>query len=696
MFWDTREGRKNYKGVFWLNAASATSFQSGIQDLARVLKVVDETQLSATKPEEIRDMVLHELNRSDHWLLVLDNVDEASMIVGFLPERRGTRHVLITTRQRSMSSVLKAEQIDLNPMEEDEAISLFKKTANPGHARHSKGEYVELVNALGFLPLAIVQAAAYLSETQDDISNYSRFYKSSRKNIWGWKPFHDSSYVTVATVMAISFGKVKESEVSVRLFCLLSFLDPANVPETLLTTSDKFQDTVLRSAFGDPANVNSALQPLLVYNFVQRSGGNISMHRLVQNVMRDLIERDLQDQANVLEILQDFDRVPEYWVQRAIEIISIAYPPSSPETWNHCKLYNSHANCCITYGNKYAPDSEMLADLEVVVGNYAYDQGEYSQSRELFQSALGKYEQICGEDHTKMGDGLRGLGRSLAELGEHKQAIHQFERARNLNDIVLAKDPIASAGVISELGRSLYHMGKYNEAIQTFEKALQIVEGASNQLESARLLGLIGAVLLSKKQFVKARRKCERALEIHEQVLGRDHIDSAGLVCLLSAIQHRKGHYRKALRQYERALKIQQNTFGKDHIKSVDTIDSIGLSLLFLGKCHQALEKFEQELVITENAFGKGHIKTENAVFNIAASKLFSGKHQEALGMYERAMDIYGAKLCEEHGEEGSLFNESANGRWHVQNQGAIRSTTLRNPGRRKSQSVGTKPSRQL
>lgn len=656
--WNARDSGNYETGIFWLNAMSATSLQAGILETARALKLIDELQLVTTSAEDIRDMVLQELNRNDHWLLVLDNLESAAILQDFLPDRRENRHVLITTRLRAISSALNAGQIDLNPMEQDEAVSLFeKRTAHLLQDRRSRSELVELVNALGCLPLAIVQAAAYLSETQDDVSHYLQFYKSSRKDIWGWKPFQDTSYITVATVMAISFGKVKQWNVSIRLFCLLSFLDAVNVPETLWTTSEKFQDPLLRCTFSNPMKVASALQPLVVYNFVQRSDGRISMHRLVQDVMRDLIEHDLQDQANILDLLDDPDRLPEYWVQRAIEIISIAYPLSSPDTWKSCEVYNAHANTCIMYGNKYSLESEMFGDLERAVGKYFYDQGRYAQAQELFESTLRIYEHVCPENVVKRAEALTDLGRSLAQLGKHDHAIQQYELALKLNEDNYCENPVHSAPVISDIGKSLYGLGKYDEAIQSFEKALVVTENTptADQLLCAGIIAAIGAVLLSKKQFNKALSKSERALEIQESILGKDQIKSASLICLIGVILHRKGRYHKALSQFLRALSIYEKTFGKDHIKLADTIDSIGLTYLHLGRCHQALELFQRVLEITEHTFGKDHIKTESAIFNIGASYLFMGRRNEALEQYERSTKIYGAKLCEIHQKEGRM-----------------------------------------
>lgn len=672
-----REAADTYRGIFWINAESSVSFQAGVWGLARGLGLVEVPELSAGKFEDIRDMVLQELNRSDGWLLVLDNLDEVALVESFMPERRGTRHVLITTRHRGLSSVLKAGQELINPMDLEEAVTLFKRAANHHQPPDpcSETQLQQLVEAVGFLPLAIIQAAAYLAETQEDISNYFRFYKSSRKDIWGWKPSLDTSYVTVAAVMAISFGKVKESEVSVRLFCLLSFLDAGGVPETLWTTSEQFQDAMLRTAFSSPANINSALQPLLVYNFVQRSDRTISMHRLVQDVMRDLIEQELQEHTKVLDLLQDLDRLPEYWIHRALELLCIAYPKSKPETWAQCESYHSNANCCIGHGIKYQVDSELFADLQLAVGRYVYDQGSYSEAKALFDSALRIYKRLLVDSDDKLSAAQSELGRSLAQLGQHHAAIEQYEKVLRLNDLNFAKKPIESALIIADVGKSQFSLGKYDEAIASLQRSLEITEAeiGPETIDSARIIGTIGAVYLSKKKFSKALKRCEKALRIHEVVLGKDHVRSAGLVCLLGAILHRKGHYRKALKQYERALGIYTASFGKDHIKSADTLDSIGLTYLHLGKCEKAREIFVQEMHVTESAFGRDHIKTEAAVWNIGASYLFSGDCENAVEYYERAIKITSMVLCEDHREQHRIsLPDHANFRGNLRDKGAV------------------------
>jgi len=118
--------------------------------------------------------------------------------------------------------------------------------------------------------------------------NATEIYRHSRNEIWDWAPTQESSYISVAAVIAISFKKIKHLESNtVRLFCLLAFLAADNVPEYIWTSDPEFSDEILRNAFSTRSQLNKTLQSLLVYHFVKRfAHGMLSIHRLLQAVMK--------------------------------------------------------------------------------------------------------------------------------------------------------------------------------------------------------------------------------------------------------------------------------------------------------------------------------------------------------------------------------------------------------------------------
>lgn len=70
----------------------------------------------------------------------------------------------------------------------DEISVLFLKVYLSVETDIQAIEYIliipQLIKELGYLPLTIIQAAAYLREIQDNISSYIEIYKTARETLW--------------------------------------------------------------------------------------------------------------------------------------------------------------------------------------------------------------------------------------------------------------------------------------------------------------------------------------------------------------------------------------------------------------------------------------------------------------------------------------------------------------------------------
>lgn len=138
--------------------------------------------------------------------MILDNVDNANFFVNaqapiqsqssdsgrrtlrplrdYLPQSQNGS-ILVTTRSRE-SALKLSEWNDLIPvdlMTPSNAVELLKKKLESTEQRNDK-DLVELAAALDFMPLAIVQAAAYLSqgESRCSVQQYlAEFRKSDRR-----------------------------------------------------------------------------------------------------------------------------------------------------------------------------------------------------------------------------------------------------------------------------------------------------------------------------------------------------------------------------------------------------------------------------------------------------------------------------------------------------------------------------------
>jgi hypothetical protein len=157
------------------------------------------------------------------------------------PSQNGS--VLITTRNRDVALKLVEESdiIAVEPMDEGHAVMLLEKKL--GTSRDRNG-IAELVAALEFMPLAIVQAAAYIRQRAPRFSvrqYIEEFYKGDRRKTSLLN--HEAGHLrrdreaknSIIITWQISFDYISQIRQSAaNLLSLMSFFDRQGIPEALL------------------------------------------------------------------------------------------------------------------------------------------------------------------------------------------------------------------------------------------------------------------------------------------------------------------------------------------------------------------------------------------------------------------------------------------------------------------------------
>src|SRR5262249_52908110 len=114
--------------------------------------------------------VLDALRRGEpyeRWLLVFDNANEPQELFEFIPS--GPGDVLITSRNNDWQPLVDTVQLDV--FERTESVQFLLKRAP---RRLTEADADRLADALGDLPLALVQAGAVLSEGGMAVDQYFR------------------------------------------------------------------------------------------------------------------------------------------------------------------------------------------------------------------------------------------------------------------------------------------------------------------------------------------------------------------------------------------------------------------------------------------------------------------------------------------------------------------------------------------
>ncbi|HET9285633.1 MAG TPA: TIR domain-containing protein [Candidatus Angelobacter sp.] len=223
--------RQEYKGVFWAFADSDQSISTSFIQIAKLLNLpVQDLADQAV----VVGAAKRWLEQNDSWLLILDNLDRTETVQTVLPQH-GNGHILITSRARDFQalSIFKPIEVFELPVEPARQF-LLKRTAREANTQ-SVDDIDALTLELGYFPLALEQAGAFIYENQTSFTNYLKSYRKRRIALLEQHvPVIGRYKETVATTWAINFAEVEKTPASADLLRLSAFLAPAMIPLELL------------------------------------------------------------------------------------------------------------------------------------------------------------------------------------------------------------------------------------------------------------------------------------------------------------------------------------------------------------------------------------------------------------------------------------------------------------------------------
>ena len=273
--------REAYAGVWWLGAETLDTLLPGLIDLGSYfiprLKSIADREVAA------RNALKHiETGFSKPWLLIYDNVPRPEAIEGWVP-REGA-HVLVTSRWSNWYG--KAKPLTLELFSRDEAVAFLLERTK----RKDKAGAARLAEALGDLPLALDQAAAYCWSAHVSFDEYlaeRTVLLKQKEPTAGATPESVWSTFTLA-LKRVTAGDPRTNTApcpeAERLMGLLSFMAADNVPLDLIG-----KDMMTSIERGKAVAALAAVSLITRVTFADETFG-VSVRRLVQEVMRGRLE----------------------------------------------------------------------------------------------------------------------------------------------------------------------------------------------------------------------------------------------------------------------------------------------------------------------------------------------------------------------------------------------------------------------
>jgi tetratricopeptide (TPR) repeat protein len=560
-----RHGQR-YRAVLFVLADSPEGLNSGLASLARA-ELLNLAERDAAAEGEVVGAVLRWLRENPGWLLILDNVDtrETQLAVGRLLPLLAYGRVLITSRRRDWPAGVDRLPVDIIPLDQAQEF-LLQRTANDRRPEpDDEMQALRLAEFLDGLPLALEQAAAYIAHTQVSLAEYLDVWESECDSTLGW---YDEGIMQYPAPLAITWQRTfrQLAPTAQGLLRLIAQLAPDPIPLEMLESGEAILHKAaqrLCAEVGEEVrsrSVRDDLAELTSLSLISRLGGVMSMHRVVQEVIRQRIPEKSQTA----------------WIELAMELI-VEYAPlesHDPDTWPIWDLLRPHS-------------VQLLAHAEQ-------------------QDALGNPAAIRLMTH---------LGALLAGKGLYSEAEPILRNMLEIEEKFFGGKRYETAVSLHNLGTSLRLMHRSDEAEPLLRRSVDLffAPGQERHPEATKPVNALATLLMERHQWAEAEELLRKALALDQESYGGSHpaiaLDLRHLALLLTST----GRTQEAEPVIRRSLQICQEAFGVANLKTVRTIHVLAGILRDLGRTDEAAPLARRALEIFEQVLGPDHPLTQSA-----------------------------------------------------------------------------------
>ncbi len=404
-----------YDVVWWIRSEEPATLAEDYAALAEPLALPEKGNRDQ---DVIVAAVRHWLEKNGGWLLVFDNAETQEDLTDYLP-RNTAGQIIITSRNPVFGAV--AEFLPVTKWEREESKAFLAKRTK----RDDPDGANAIADALGDLPLALAQAAAYMEATGESYAGYLNLFQKRHEKLWEQETEPLDYPATVATTWTLSMEKAEAAAPGAEaLMQLCAFLAPDDIPRAMLCDHRDEVPEPLQALLGDTLALNKVLAALRQYSLLEVHDDAFNMHRLVQAVVRGRFDDDERKK----------------WCAAATAVVNVAYPFDSDDvtTWADCARLTPHARVVAAHAELLGVAQDKTQHILNQAGLYLQGRAEFAEARTFYERALKTAEAVYGKNHTEVAAIVNNLGGVLRALGDLAGARAHLERALKIGEATLA------------------------------------------------------------------------------------------------------------------------------------------------------------------------------------------------------------------------------------------------------------------
>ncbi|KAJ7722954.1 P-loop containing nucleoside triphosphate hydrolase protein, partial [Mycena metata] len=580
--------QSSFSDAFLVDTSKVETIETGLKSIAVSKSVGDSAQ----------DALRWLQSNRNKWLVFFDNADDPKInLHDFLP-KCSHGNIIISSRNPELRSY--GAHTLVSDMEEADATTLLLRRANKESSEENLQLATEIVKELYYLPLAIVQAGAFISKSED-LAGYLALYHNNRARLLSEKAAqsHDDYAQTVFTTWQISFNQL--SHLAVTLLQLCSFLHYTGISEDMFSTASKEWNSL---KFLD---VITEIKTYSLISFDVKTK-LFSIHPLVHAWSQSTLPNETPLQSCMSSILgMCIAEIPENEIQQ-----------SSVRLLPHLVLLKS-----------VNPDGAV--DFRKAFWKVYYDAGKFKDAQGIAEQILEKSQLLFGENHPNTMLAVGNLAQTDSKLGE-------FQKAKELEVLVLEKctkllgeDHPSTLLAMGNLASTYSELREFEKAeklaVLALEKHTKLL--GEDHPDTLLAMGNLAGTYSNLGEFRKAEELELLVLEKRTKLLGEDHPNTLLAMSNLARTYSGLGAVQTAKEIEVSVLKKQRKLLGADHPDTLRAMANLAVTHYTLGDLNKALGLEVEVLQKRRQILGDKHPDTILAMENLAKTYQELGKQEE-------------------------------------------------------------------
>ena len=565
--------------VAWVNAEDQAGVLAGLAEAAAALGLAAGAGDAVAAGRAVR----HRLEADgERCLLVFDNATDPGLLRPFLPAA-GAARVIITSNYQPVAFLGAGVPVDV--FTEAEALTFLAARTGQADAAGARA----LAGELGFLPLALAQAAAVIASQHVSYGIYlERLRRLPVADLLAAEEVGQYPQgIAAAVLLALDTVRADDQGgACAAVMDLVAVLSAAGVRRSLIHAA-------AREGLPDREGPVPALEPEVADRVLARlagaslltfsvDGSAVSAHRLVMRVIRENLAADsaltavCQAAAGLLGGLATSLR--ERWHQ------DLAVTRELVE--QIMALDESAARC--------PPGSDLDRGMIRLrwwaawfLGNLG---GSTAQAIVIGERLVADQERVLGPDHPDTLTSRNLLANAYRDAGRTDEAISLHEQTLATRERILDPDHLDTLTSRNNLANAYRDAGRLDEAISLYEQALAT----------------------------------------RERVRGPDHPDILQSRHNLASAYRDAGRLDEAISLYEQVLAAQERILDPDHPYTLTSRNNLALAYQEASRLDEAIPLYEQALAARERVLGPDHPDTLTSRNNLASAYRAAGRTDES------------------------------------------------------------------